>query len=333
MLELESISKSFGAIQALQDVDLTVSVGEAVGLMGDNGAGKSTLMKIVAGNYPPTAGSIRIEGPDVHFHKPIDAREHGIEIVYQLVQVAIIDRKRRVGVGARPGVGGKMLCRNGHARSIGSGGKPGGQGAHRCRVGMQRAVAYDLRQPQIQVNHRCETQIDTQRAQLRCHEPTEGTGGGQRLLRITVVQAPKRTHGRQFRKRTSEPLHSTAFVVHRHQQGRIAGRVNLGNQFAELNEIPKVPGEEDHAPDRGGLQPRPLFGVHPGSLEIDHQGAEWRIAIFAIHAIRETGYSSRSTTVPGETMSKSSMTSSSLMRMQPMEAGVPRAYRSGVPWR
>ena len=51
--------------------------------MGDNGAGKSTLMKIVAGNYPPTAGAIRIEGQEVHFHKPIDAREHGIEIVYQ----------------------------------------------------------------------------------------------------------------------------------------------------------------------------------------------------------------------------------------------------------
>jgi len=83
LLELQSISKSFGAIQALQGVDLAVSAGEAVGLMGDNGAGKSTLMKIVAGNFPPTAGSIRIEGKAVHFSQPIDARENGIEIVYQ----------------------------------------------------------------------------------------------------------------------------------------------------------------------------------------------------------------------------------------------------------
>ena len=83
LLELSGITKSFGAIHALQGVDLTVAPGEAVGLMGDNGAGKSTLMKIIAGNFPPTSGKIRIEGKEVHFTKPIDARNNGIEIVYQ----------------------------------------------------------------------------------------------------------------------------------------------------------------------------------------------------------------------------------------------------------
>lgn len=83
LLELRSITKNFGAIHALQGVDLDVTQGEAVGLMGDNGAGKSTLMKIVAGNYPPTSGEIRIEGNSVEFHKPIDARVAGVEIVYQ----------------------------------------------------------------------------------------------------------------------------------------------------------------------------------------------------------------------------------------------------------
>ncbi len=83
MLELENISKSFGAIHALQCVNLTVEAGEAVGLMGDNGAGKSTLMKIIAGNFLPTAGTISIDGRKVEFHQPIDARENGIEIVYQ----------------------------------------------------------------------------------------------------------------------------------------------------------------------------------------------------------------------------------------------------------
>lgn len=83
LLELKNITKSFGAIQALQGADLSVEQGEAVGLMGDNGAGKSTLMKIVAGNYPPSGGSIKIDGKEVEFLKPIDARKAGIEIVYQ----------------------------------------------------------------------------------------------------------------------------------------------------------------------------------------------------------------------------------------------------------
>ncbi len=83
LLQLRSITKNFGAIHALQGVDIDVAPGEAVGLMGDNGAGKSTLMKIVAGNFLPTSGEIKIEGNSVEFHKPIDAREAGIEIVYQ----------------------------------------------------------------------------------------------------------------------------------------------------------------------------------------------------------------------------------------------------------
>src|SRR4051812_8177653 len=58
ILELSSVSKHFGAIQALTDVSLTLHAGEVVGLMGDNGAGKSTLVKIIAGNFPPSAGTM-----------------------------------------------------------------------------------------------------------------------------------------------------------------------------------------------------------------------------------------------------------------------------------
>ena len=83
LLELSGISKHFGAIQALIDVSLSLQPGEVVGLMGDNGAGKSTLVKIVAGNYPPSAGTIAMLGRQVAFHKPADARAEGIEIVYQ----------------------------------------------------------------------------------------------------------------------------------------------------------------------------------------------------------------------------------------------------------
>lgn len=89
ILELRDVSKSFGAIHALNDVSLTIKEGEVVGLMGDNGAGKSTLVKIVAGNYPPTKGTIRIANEQVSLHGPADARAKGIEIVYQ--ELALCD--------------------------------------------------------------------------------------------------------------------------------------------------------------------------------------------------------------------------------------------------
>jgi simple sugar transport system ATP-binding protein len=65
------------------NVSLSLQPGEVVGLMGDNGAGKSTLVKIIAGNYPPSEGTMAMQGRTVAFHKPTDARREGIEIVYQ----------------------------------------------------------------------------------------------------------------------------------------------------------------------------------------------------------------------------------------------------------
>ena len=83
VLRLEQISKHFGAIQALNDFSVTIEKGEVVGLMGDNGAGKSTLVKIIAGNFRPSHGRIFMAEQEVTFHRPVEAREHGIEIVYQ----------------------------------------------------------------------------------------------------------------------------------------------------------------------------------------------------------------------------------------------------------
>ncbi len=82
-LRLTEISKSFGAIKALENVSLEIAPGEVVGLMGDNGAGKSTLVKIVAGNFRPSTGQIRIDDAEVDFHRPIDAQRARIEVVYQ----------------------------------------------------------------------------------------------------------------------------------------------------------------------------------------------------------------------------------------------------------
>ena len=83
VLELTNISKHFGAIHAVSDVSFAIEPGEVVGLMGDNGAGKSTLVKMIAGNYRPSEGSMKMDGAELVLHKPVDARRHGIEIVHQ----------------------------------------------------------------------------------------------------------------------------------------------------------------------------------------------------------------------------------------------------------
>lgn len=83
ILELSNISRNFGAIQALNDVSFTLEAGQVVGLMGDNGAGKSTLVKMIAGNFRPGHGTMRMEGRELVLHSPLDARQHGVEIVHQ----------------------------------------------------------------------------------------------------------------------------------------------------------------------------------------------------------------------------------------------------------
>ncbi|HUZ81300.1 MAG TPA: ATP-binding cassette domain-containing protein [Gaiellaceae bacterium] len=83
LLQLRSITKSFGSVQALTDVDFEVSNGEVMALVGDNGAGKSTLVKCIAGTHSPDSGEILFAGRDVHIHGPKDAGRLGIEIVYQ----------------------------------------------------------------------------------------------------------------------------------------------------------------------------------------------------------------------------------------------------------
>ena len=87
-LSLRGIAKSFGAVRALDGVELDIGAGEVIGLMGDNGAGKSTLTKIIAGNFPPTQGQIVLEGADVVFDRPAAARDAGIEVMYQDLAIA-----------------------------------------------------------------------------------------------------------------------------------------------------------------------------------------------------------------------------------------------------
>jgi D-xylose transport system ATP-binding protein len=88
ILELRGISKSFGAVQALYEVDFHVSAGEVMALVGDHGAGKSTLIKCIAGIYSFDSGDVLFEGEPVSIHGPKDAARLGIEVVYQDLALA-----------------------------------------------------------------------------------------------------------------------------------------------------------------------------------------------------------------------------------------------------
>ena len=88
LLQVHAVSKSFGAILALTGVSFSIDAGEVVGFMGDNGAGKSTMVKLIAGNFPPSEGDIIVDGETCNFHKPVEARAKGIEVVYQDLALA-----------------------------------------------------------------------------------------------------------------------------------------------------------------------------------------------------------------------------------------------------
>lgn len=89
IVKMRDIHKWFGHIHALQGVDLSIASGESLGLVGENGAGKSTLIKTLSGVYQPDKGEIFIMGKKTWFNSPMDARNSGIETVYQ--EQALVD--------------------------------------------------------------------------------------------------------------------------------------------------------------------------------------------------------------------------------------------------
>jgi simple sugar transport system ATP-binding protein len=103
LLQLEGVSRTFGNVVALRDVDMHIGAAEAVGLIGDNGAGKSTLVRILSGVHPPTTGVIKLDGEPVSFASPLDARRSGIEMIYQdLALCDDLDVTANVFLGREP---------------------------------------------------------------------------------------------------------------------------------------------------------------------------------------------------------------------------------------
>jgi ABC-type sugar transport system ATPase subunit len=108
VLEVRGVSRYFGSVAALEDVNLFVNSGEVLGLVGDNGAGKSTLVKIICGALKPSSGHILVDGEQADFASPRESRDQGIEVVYQdlalATELSIADNiflgreKRREGI-------------------------------------------------------------------------------------------------------------------------------------------------------------------------------------------------------------------------------------------
>jgi simple sugar transport system ATP-binding protein len=103
LIETRGVSKLFGGVHALERVDFSVYAGEVVALAGDNGAGKSTLIKIISGVFPPDAGTMLFQGQPVRLANPHDARDRGIETIYQDLALADnLDVGANVFLGREP---------------------------------------------------------------------------------------------------------------------------------------------------------------------------------------------------------------------------------------
>jgi simple sugar transport system ATP-binding protein len=103
LLEARGLTKYFGSVNAVQDISLTVAAGEVTCVLGDNGAGKSTLIKILSGVHLPDKGSLMLEGQEVRFTNPREARAHGIATVFQdLATVPLMSVWRNFFLGNEP---------------------------------------------------------------------------------------------------------------------------------------------------------------------------------------------------------------------------------------
>ncbi|MDT7751283.1 MAG: simple sugar transport system ATP-binding protein [Pseudonocardiales bacterium] len=101
LVEMDGVGKAYGAIRALEGINLTVNAGEVACVLGDNGAGKSTLIKIISGLHPHTEGTLKVDGTEARFSSPRESLDRGIATVYQdLAVVALMEVWRNFFLGS-----------------------------------------------------------------------------------------------------------------------------------------------------------------------------------------------------------------------------------------
>ena len=101
LVEMEGVGKAYGAIRALEGINLTVNAGEVACVLGDNGAGKSTLIKIISGLHGHTEGTLRVDGQERKFSSPRESLDAGIATVYQdLALVGLMEVWRNFFLGS-----------------------------------------------------------------------------------------------------------------------------------------------------------------------------------------------------------------------------------------
>ena len=111
LVEMDEVGKSYGAIRALEGINLRVNAGEVACVLGDNGAGKSTLIKIISGLHPHTEGRLTVDGQEVHFSSPRESLDHGIATVYQdLAVVSLMEVWRNFFLGSELRKGGYPMA-------------------------------------------------------------------------------------------------------------------------------------------------------------------------------------------------------------------------------
>lgn len=249
LIELCDVSMEFGGLRALDSVNLSVSPGEVVGLLGDNGAGKSTLMKVITGYHQPTSGVIRVFGVERRFASPAEARELGIETVYQ--DLALIDelslwRNFFLGKELRRRIGPVSVLRRKEMRKVAE--------AELAKIGIRRVRTSEQRVLGLSGGERQSLSIIRAvhfgARVLLLDEPTAALSVRETARVFGAIRAAKDAgHGVLYIDHNISHLHSIVDRIVVLERGRIAG--DMKREDTTVEALVQLLGEVDFSEGTG----------------------------------------------------------------------------------